>query len=516
MKNKKNILIFTFLGVLLSVFGTGFIGVSLSLNHFREIYINLQLDVNKRQAESMARFLESEIENGVELDTVLARLQSSIEGTDSEKGFLCMFDKNGAKLICHPNKQMIGMDLPAKFQFKEIETGKNTQATNFITEGNGGGGLLDKDGAIDITYMTPVKGTSWMISLHENIKMIEDEVKKERLIYSIGSIILGFLIAILATLAARFVSRKYERKIENQNKELDKNYKKLKILNAEINQQKEEMEVQRDHILEQKNEIEHQKEEITASIHYARRIQLALLPPQQNVSKAFSDFFLLFKPRDIVSGDFYWFTEKNNISVIAVADSTGHGVPGAFMSMLGIAFLNEIVNKELENEHINNISADKILNELKNKVIKSLRQSDENSESKDGMDITVCVVDKKHKKLQFSGANNPLIIVRNQELTEHKGDKMPAGIYFGKDKNFTNTIISLQPNDCLYMFSDGYQDQFGGEHNRKFMKKNLKNLLLNISTKEMKEQKEELENQLIKWQNNIKQIDDIIILGIKI
>ncbi len=464
----------------------------------------------------MAKFLEYEIKNGVPLDSVMARLQNSIEGTDSEKGFLCMFDKNGAKLICHPNKQMIGMDLPAKFQFKEIETGVNKQATNFITEGNGGGGLLDKDGAIDITYMTPVKGTSWMISLHENIKMIEDEVKKERLIYSIGSIILGLLIAILATLAARVVSSKYERKIENQNKKLDKNYNELKILHAEVNQQKEEVQTQRDHILGQKDEIEHQKEEITASIHYAKRIQFALLPPQQIVSQAFTDFFLLFKPRDIVSGDFYWFTEKNNIAVIAVADSTGHGVPGAFMSMLGIAFLNEIVNKDLENEHINNITADKILNELKNKIIKSLRQSDENSESKDGMDITVCVIDKKQKKLQFSGANNPLILIRNQELTEHKGDKMPAGIYFGKDKNFTNTIIDLQPNDCLYMFSDGYQDQFGGENNRKFMKRSLKDLLVAISSKEMKEQKQLLDKQLISWQGDIKQIDDIIILGIKI
>ncbi len=515
MKNKKNILIFTFLGVLLSVFGTGFIGVSLSLNHFRDVYIKLQLDVNKRQAESMARFLESEIKNGVPLDTVLVRLQTSIEGTDAEKGFLCMFDKNGAKLVCHPNKKMVGMNLPAKFQFKEIETGKNVQATNFVTEGNGGGGLLDKDGAIDITYMVPVEGTSWMLSLHENISMIEKEVKKERLIYSIGSIILGLLIAILATFAARFVSSKYERKIEQQNIELEKNYKELKILHAEVNQQKEEVLAQRDHILEQKDKIEHQKEEITASIHYAKRIQFALLPPKQDLSQAFNDFFLLFKPRDIVSGDFYWFTQKDDIAVIAVADSTGHGVPGAFMSMLGIAFLNEIVNKDLEN-HVDNITADEILNELKDKIIKSLRQSDENSESKDGMDITVCVIDKKQNKLQFSGANNPLILVRKNKLTEHKGDRMPAGIYFGKDKKFTNTLIDLQTGDCLYMYSDGYQDQFGGNDKRKFMKKKFKNLLLEISSKSMKDQKQLLETELIDWQGDIKQIDDIIIVGIKV
>jgi serine phosphatase RsbU (regulator of sigma subunit) len=268
-------------------------------------------------------------------------------------------------------------------------------------------------------------------------------------------------------------------------------------------------------ILEQKvkertAEIEAQKAEITASIEYASRIQMAMLPFKENFNSLFSDNFIMFKPRDIVSGDFYWIGENDKSYFFTVADCTGHGVPGAFMSTLGISTLHEIVSNNKK------IKANAVLNILRNKIMYALHQTGRVGEAADGMDIAFCVLDKERKVLEYAGAYNPLIIFQNGELKEYKADRMPIGIHYGDPAPFTNYEIRVTKGDTLYIFSDGFCDQFGGPEGAKYKKANLKKLLAQIYYRPMSEQKEILEKELSDWRGEGSQIDDITILGIRI
>ncbi len=263
--------------------------------------------------------------------------------------------------------------------------------------------------------------------------------------------------------------------------------------------------------LAQKNAlITEQKKEITDSIQYAKRIQMAILPPNELMDRLLPEQFIIYMPRDIVSGDYYWVTEKNGKVITVAADCTGHGVPGAFMSMLGIAFLNEIVSKH------NDIPANEILNELRDHVIKSLHQTGRMGESQDGMDVALHIFDRKNMTLEYSGANNPLFIFRDGQLMETKADKMPIGIHTNADQAFQNHLLKVQKNDVIYTFSDGYPDQFGGPIQKKFMIKNFKQLLKQIHLKPMQEQKEILERTLHEWMSETEQVDDILVIGVRI
>ncbi len=275
--------------------------------------------------------------------------------------------------------------------------------------------------------------------------------------------------------------------------------------NKILEQKNEEISLQRDHIFQQNKEI-------TDSIEYASRIQNALLPPKELIEKIIPDSFVLFKPRDIVSGDFYWLSQKENKIISVTADCTGHGVPGAFMSMLGISFLNEIVNLT----NVDDLTADVILNDMRSLVISSLRQTGNIGESRDGMDLTLCIIDYDAMELNYAGAYNPLFIIRNGELLETKADKMPIGIHLKKIENFTNHIIPIKKGDLIYTFSDGYVDQFGGPDNSKFRKKNFIQLLLEIHQEDMPKQKEILEQKLQEWMEGYEQVDDILVSGIRI
>ena len=285
----------------------------------------------------------------------------------------------------------------------------------------------------------------------------------------------------------------------------------------------------------QQAEIVEKNKKLTDSIVYAKKIQNAVLPDKEVLNVCFKNYFIFFKPKDIVSGDFYWISENNKNSVIAVADSTGHGVPGAFMSMLGISFLNEIVLKQ------GILKANKILSELRNQIIFSLKQKGEFGEQKDGMDIALFILDKTQTtenkySCQFSGANNPIYIVSEKEieiknaknkinktkienckatLFEIKPDKMPVSIY-DKMNDFTNVELKLNKNDIIYLFSDGYADQFGGPKGKKFKYKRFKELLLKNSQLTLNEQHYLLEESFNNWKKDIEQIDDILVLGIKI
>lgn len=277
---------------------------------------------------------------------------------------------------------------------------------------------------------------------------------------------------------------------------------KVKTRTREIEDQKLEIELQRDHIFLQNNEI-------TSSIHYAKRIQQAVLPGKHILEKSLPDHFIFFKPRDIVSGDFYWVEEKDSMIFICAADCTGHGVPGAFMSLLGLTFLNEIVNKD------GVIRADEILNNLRSSIINSLSTPGESEETKDGMDLALVVIDLEKDQMEFAGAYNPLILIRDNELIEYKADKMPIGTHVGPEKPFSTCAIPLKKDDMIYMFSDGYQDQFGGERDAKYKSKPFKKLLQRISPQQAQVQAELLEAELDAWKKDTEQVDDILILGFR-
>ncbi|MCK4662642.1 MAG: tetratricopeptide repeat protein [Bacteroidales bacterium] len=257
-------------------------------------------------------------------------------------------------------------------------------------------------------------------------------------------------------------------------------------------------------------EISSQKEEIIDSIIYAKRIQTAIFPSDESVRELFNDYFILNKPKGIVSGDFYWFSKINNKIVIAVADCTGHGVPGAFMSMLGVTMLNKIVNEK------SIIKPNEILDQLRANIIVSLHQTGKSGEANDGMDISLITIDKKNNSLEYSGANNSAYLFRNNELAEIFADKMPIGIYSEIEISFSCQKMSIQTGDIIYLFTDGYADQFGGLKNKKFLYKHFKNLLKEIHNLPMNEQETKLFKTHRKWKDNNEQVDDILIMGIKI
>ena len=277
----------------------------------------------------------------------------------------------------------------------------------------------------------------------------------------------------------------------------------LRIAKKEINRQKNEIEKQRD-ILKQQNQ------EITGSIKYARLIQAAVFPPEPFMKKYLDDFFILNFPRDIISGDFFWMNEKANRIVVAVGDCTGHGVPGAFMSMLGMTLLNEIIIKNDQN-----IQASDILNQLRDRVIYSLHQTGRYGEAHDGMDISLCIIDRDKKTVEFAGANNGMLLIRKNKLHIYQPDKMPVGFYVTHDK-FTNHRFGYRSGDMIYMYTDGFSDQFGGPNGKKFKSKQFRDLLLSLHHLQAKKQKDALGKKFYQWKGDLDQVDDVLIFGLRV
>ncbi len=270
------------------------------------------------------------------------------------------------------------------------------------------------------------------------------------------------------------------------------------------------VEVRTREIERQKEEISRQKEEITDSINYGERIQSAILPPEELLDSLLPEYFILYKPRDIVSGDFYWIAEKSNKVLIAIIDCTGHGVPGAFMSFLGYSLLTEIGN------NYKVTTASSILNRLRTNLKHALHQTGSKDEANDGMDMGLCILDRKSLSMQYAGAYNPLYLIRNNRLIEVPGDKMPIGVHLGEEKSFTNNTIQLEKDDAVYMFTDGYTDQFGGEKNKKYKIVPFREYLISIHEKIMKNQKKLLEKELHDWMGDKEQDDDILVFGMRV
>jgi len=318
----------------------------------------------------------------------------------------------------------------------------------------------------------------------------------------------GILVVLISGLFF-VVVKLHEKKLRRDKRLLEE---AVKERTATIEEQKSEITTQRDALLEQKNTIEQKNKEITGSIEYARRIQTALMPKEEQFSHAFSDHFILFKPRSIVSGDFYWIHTNENLIYVTAADCTGHGVPGAFMSMLGISSLNEIVSNHQGRPE----NAAEILNRLRETVKNSLHQTGKRDLTKDGMDISFCVIDLENGKVDFAGAFNPLYVFRNGVFEKFSGDRMPVGIYHTEKSSFTNHRLEIKAGDTLYLFSDGFVDQLGGPRHKKFKPINFIRLLKDIHHLTMAEQKNILEEQFEQWKGRNFQVDDVIVLGIRI
>jgi PAS domain S-box-containing protein len=280
-------------------------------------------------------------------------------------------------------------------------------------------------------------------------------------------------------------------------------------------------------IQEQQHIIEEKNKDITDSINYAKRIQTAILPTEEEMTKVAKDYFVFYRPKDIVSGDLYWAAtvkttpvegKEQQLSIIAALDCTGHGVPGAFMSIVG----HTILEQTITDPNVNSPAA--ALDYLNNGVIKTLKQkADDDFSIKDGMDIAMVAIDQEAMSLQFAGANNPLYIVRNNELLEIDGTKQPIGAYLKESKLFKNNQVDLQKGDCVYIFTDGIPDQFGGPKGKKFKYKQLQEILKENSSKKMPEQKIAIEKAIDDWMNykstgggTYEQTDDILIIGIRV
>jgi len=391
-------------------------------------------------------------------------------------------DKYGAAIGKDKNRAIYTNLSPGKYSFKFRTKGKD--------------GVWSYFQKVEFEILKPFYFEWWFIATGAAIFLL------------IGFLILKWRVQILKKRNEMLEQTIHERTVEvrEKNVQLETRGEELLSMNEEIEKQKNAAEESRD-------EIAHQQKEIESSILYAKRIQNAILPPNAMIQKLLPQNFILFKPRDIVSGDYYWMAEKDNKVFFAAADCTGHGVPGAFMSMLGVSFLNDIVNTDEV------LTSSMVLDRLRLKVIKALHQTGEVHEAKDGMDIALCILDREKLQLQFSGAFNPLYIVRDEEIIQVNADRMPIGIYEydAEEKLFTTQNVDVKKGDGLYVFSDGYADQFGGRRGKKFMTGRFKKILIKIKDLPMEEQRLYLDNTIEKWRDGVSdQIDDILVIGVRV
>ena len=453
---------------------------------------------------------------GEQLITLLAQtgLKNSSSETDStlqhicdeiklpNGGFICAINPEGNMVAAPGLKPGMTMAFPPILQ----EFGKNTAniLPTSIKKGEEFQGYahFKEEGRRDVVASVPLSDDIRLF-VHQNSDIIKQRAAEYVSPLLLIGLIITFIAGLFTYIATNRIIFRYESKIEIQNAE-------LKDALHEIKQQQVVIVDKNEKLKEQHDKIVIQNQEIKDSIQYAKRIQTATLPKSIIDNSIVAEHFILFKPRDIVSGDFYWYHDFDDYLVIAAVDCTGHGVPGAFMSMIGITFLNEIViEKKI-------LDAGKILDKMRQSVINALGQQKDLKGASDGMDMALCIIEKNSRAIQFAGAFNPMICIRNGELAEFKADRMPVGIHGKMKEHFSTHTSKMEKGDAIYLFSDGYADQFGGTKSRKFLNKNFRNLLLEINDLPMKEQKDVLSETLENWQGTIPQVDDILVIGLKV
>ena len=275
----------------------------------------------------------------------------------------------------------------------------------------------------------------------------------------------------------------------------------MSLQTNEIRRQKEEVEAQRERVTELYKDLQ-------SSIDYAQRLQETILPNDTFIRAMFPDSFVFFRPKATVSGDFYWFVSKGKKKIFAAADCTGHGVPGAFMSLVGHNVLNQATKVYSK--------PSQILNSANRLSAEAMRSDSGEHFMRDGMDIALCSLDMDTLELEFSGAHNPVYIIRDGEIIEMSSDPFSIGTYTNGEREFTNHSMTVQKGDCIYLFSDGYVDQFGGPKGKKFMRKQFRSMLIQYCDLPMAEQKWRIAETMDKWQGNSEQIDDILVMGIRV
>lgn len=356
-----------------------------------------------------------------------------------------------------------------------------------------------------------------LIEKQLKLELVEQENERRTIVnYFAATALMLLLVIIFILFRNRKLIRQKHRLLNDQTQALELQKEEIETKRSELENQKRKIERQ-NRSIQRKNEtleatfkeIERKNKDITASINYAKRIQESMLPPKPQIKKCLPESFIFFQPRDIVSGDFYWFSEKNGKVVIAAVDCTGHGVPGAIMSMLGDSYLNQIINLQGITE------PDVVLTELHKNIGIALNQQENNNQ--DGMDVALCVIDYEAKKLEYAGASRPLIIIQDEECQEIQSSRLPIG-GFQKDRprEFNKTIIDIDKPTRFYVFSDGFQDQFGGRKGRKFAKSRLIKLLNEHHLEPMFKQEKILKRELNNWMGQNRQMDDILVIGVEI
>lgn len=345
----------------------------------------------------------------------------------------------------------------------------------------------------------------------KEIELQKKEISKQKVQknYLFVAIVLVLLVAVIL-IRANIIKRRNNKQLKKLNAEIIMQKDAIEMKNEELNQQNEEISAQRDEIESQNHIIESKNKNITASIFYAQRIQQAILPDDNFFHTLLPDSFVFYKPKDIVSGDFYWVASpEENLILFAAIDCTGHGVPGAFMSIVGYNLLQKAINEQGLTE------PSKILNSMNTELFKLLRQKDKTV--KDGMDLVLCCYNKDTSKLTFAGVRNSLLVIRKQEVFHYKTDKHAMGeAFLDSFSSYNQQEVQLEKGDAIYIFTDGFSDQFGGENRVKYSTKKLKATLLEVNNLSMEQQKASLENEFELWKGYTEQIDDVLVMGIKI
>jgi serine phosphatase RsbU (regulator of sigma subunit)/Flp pilus assembly protein TadD len=406
------------------------------------------------------------------------------------------------------------------FRFKKNKAQKNYKKAleNYITYSN------IKDSLINKATETKINKLQAQYQIEQQNKEIQGLKKEKQLkdkkqeLFNNILLISGIALLVVFFLIIRSgnIKKKKNKQLESQNQEIKQKNLELEAAHAKLQKRKEEIEKHRNEIREQQNKLKEQFDiiqsknwEITNSFEYAGHIQAAIIPDQEDLKKYFDDFFVLLRPKDIVSGDFYWYTENKDNIIVAAADCTGHGVAGGLMSMLGISYLNEIVNVK------NILAPEKILAELREMIVTALNQKSHDTLTLSGIDISIVSLKSDKSRIEFAGANNPLYMVRNNELKEYQGDKMPIAFYDNMAP-FIKKVIKTQKGDQFYLFTDGYTDQFGGEHHKKFKFKPFRKLIVESNNLPMHDQKSKLNKTFESWKGDLEQVDDVLVLGLKI
>jgi serine phosphatase RsbU (regulator of sigma subunit) len=406
--------------------------------------------------------------------TIAQKINSSSILKDNYQKLSRLYDKMGDKDNALIYMKLFMLESERKFKEKNIRAIAEIEALYNIEKKEKEIGLLQRD---------------------NNIKELQAEQRSFFLIaLSAGLLLLIILIIIL----------------NNRNKLKNRANHALNQQNIAIQEQKEEIEAQKEELAEKGNSLADKNQQITDSITYAKQIQDSLLPQLPTIKEVLPDSFIFFRPRDIVSGDFYWFTQIEDKIAFALVDCTGHGVPGAFMTVLANSLLNQIVIET------GITSPDLIVSLLDQKIQQNLHQQQLENANTDGLDIALVMLDNKRKKLEYTGAKIPLYIYRNDKIEVIKADRFTVGSTQQENKAFSKKEIEYEAGNIIYLSSDGYQDQFGGPKNKKFMKRNFRKLLQKVGDLSMKDQKDQLEETFINWRASNSQTDDILVIGFKL